>query len=138
MSEHCPVSKNRRKNRDGGFSLFEVLIVVFLIGVIFVMYSGAVKNVSLNRNAKDQEIALRIASTKMETLRDAGYENLPPSGSFADSQLASIPSGSASLAVSDFNAQTKQVTVTVSWTEPSIGTSRSVALSTLITGTGGL
>lgn len=121
-----------------GFSLLEVLVAVFLIGVIFVMYSAAMKNVSLNRNAKAQEIALRIASTKMEVLRDAGYGSLPASGSFADSQLASIPSGSASLAVLDFNAETKQVTVTVSWTEPSIGGGRNVVLSTLITVTGGL
>ena len=131
------IQKNHR-DRIRGFSLLEVVIAVFLIGIIFVMYTAAVKNVSLNRNAKDQEIALRIADTKMEALRNAGYANLPASGSFSDPQMNTIPSGVGAMAVSDFNAKTKQVTVTVSWSEPSIGSSRSVVLSTLITSMGGL
>ena len=135
---HTDDTQKHSIDRTRGFSLLEVVIAVFLIGIIFVMYSAAVKNVSLNRNAKDEEIALRIANTKIGALRDAGYANLPGGGSFSDPQLGSIPSGSGAVAVSDFNATTKQVTVTVSWNEPSIGSSRSVLLSTLITNIGGL
>lgn len=111
---------------------------MFVIGAAFALYHGALQNVFLSRNTKDQETALQIASGKLEELRADGYAALPASGSFTDAQLAALPGGSAALAVSAYNAQTKQVTVTVSWLEPGIGSTRSTALSTLITETGGL
>jgi prepilin-type N-terminal cleavage/methylation domain-containing protein len=121
-----------------GFSLIEIVITLFIIGIAFTLYYVALQNVSISRTAKDEEIALRIANNKMGGLRAAGYINLPPSGAFTDTQLSSIPLGSGSVAVSAFNAQTKQVMVTVSWSEPNISGSRSVVLSTLIVDTGGL
>ena len=121
-----------------GFSLIEVVMTLFIIGVAFTLYHGALQNVFLSRNAKDQEIALRVANNKMGALRAAGYANLPPNGSFTDTQLNAIPAGVGSVTISTFNTQTKAVMVTVSWNEPSIGSTRSVVLSTLITDIGGL
>ena len=89
-------------------------------------------------HVKDQEIALRIANTKMESVRAGGYAAVPSSGPFSDTLLGTIPSGTASISVANSNAQTKQVTVTVSWNEPAIGDTRFVVLSTLITDIGGL
>lgn len=129
------VRLNRRTN---GFTLIEALITIFIIGIAFLLYYSAMRNTYLSRDARDEEIALHIAAGKMEDLRAGGYAALPSSGSFSDSQLSSLPSSAASMTIADYNAQTKEVTVTVSWTEPAVGTSRNVTLSTLITNTGGL
>ncbi|MBI3572229.1 type II secretion system protein [Candidatus Kaiserbacteria bacterium] len=121
-----------------GFSLIEIVITLFIVGVTLVLLQTVPRNLTLVRLAKDQDIALRIVDSELEVLRAGGYAALPASGSFSASQLALLPSGSGSLAVSDFNTKTKQVVATVSWQEPSRSTLSSVSLTTLITQVGGL
>ena len=121
-----------------GFSLIEVVITLFIIGVIFVVYQAALNGLFLTRNAKDSEIAVRIATHKMEELRAIGYANLPASGSFTDTLLSSLPQSSASMTISDYNLKVKQVKVTVTWREVRTSVSHSVVLDTLISQVGGL
>ena len=121
-----------------GFSLIEVIVTVFVIGLAFLLYQGAIQNVFVSRSAKDEEVALRVASDKLEELRKGGYANLPASGSFSDAQLADLSQGTGSLTIADFNAETKQVEVTVSWNETSTGGTHSVLLSTLMTQDGSI
>ena len=118
--------------------LIEIIISLLIIGVVLVLYQAALNSVFLSRNTKDSEIGLRVASHKIEELRAAGYSNLPASGAFTDPQLNSVPNSSASLSVSDLNARTKEVSVTVQWREPNSNADHAVTLSTLITQIGGL
>jgi prepilin-type N-terminal cleavage/methylation domain-containing protein len=125
-------------NSKSGFSLLEVIISLFIIGLILALYQAVLGNVRLIQYAKDQEIALRVANNKMEELRAGGYTALPASGSFSDSQLNALSSSTAAMAITDFNATTKEVLITIQWRE-AVGTSaKNISLTTLITKTGGL
>jgi len=121
-----------------GFSLIEVVVALFIIGVILTLYQASFSTVLLSRSAKDQEIALRIANNKMEELRAGGYSALPASSNFSDSQLSSLSSSSASLAITNFSTDTKQIVITVRWQEPGSLTLKNISLTTLITKIGGL
>lgn len=127
-----------KKGTQQGFTILEVALGIFIVVVMLMLYQAALNSVFLTKNAKDQEIALRIASHKIEEIRAGGYASVPSSGSFSDSLLSTIPSGSANLEVATFNAKTKQITVTVSWQEINAQTVHSVSLDTLITEVGGL
>lgn len=116
-----------------GFSLVEVTIAVAIVGIVIVATSVLVQRLPVSgREVRDQDLALKIARNKIETLRAAGYESLPASGPFTDTLLSSFSSSTASVTVSQFNDDTKQIGVTVSWEGAEL-TTRSVSLTTLIT-----
>lgn len=121
-----------------GFSLIEVIIAIGVIAAVVGLYTATLKTFSVTRNASHGGVALRIAERELESLRASGYAAVPASGSFSDAQLATLSeSASGTLTVSNLNASTKQVVVTVAWEDPA-GGARSVSLATLITQTGGL
>lgn len=116
-----------------GFSLVEVTIAVAIVGIVIVATSVLIQRLPVSgREVRDQDLALKIARNKIETLRAAGYESLPASGPFTDTLLSSFSSSTASVTVTQFNDDTKQVGVTVSWEGAEL-TTRSVSLTTLIT-----
>ena len=121
-----------------GSTLIEVIGALFVVGVVLALFEIVLHVVPLGRLARDQDVALRIASYELTTLRGLGYDNLPVSGSFANADLADLASGTGALSVVDYNDTTKLVEVTVSWVEPPEATSYSVSLSSLITRVGGL
>lgn len=100
-------------------------------------YQAVISNTILTRNTQEKDVALKVATYKIEELRGLGYSSLPGSGSFSDTLLDSLPSGTGSMAITTYNAKVKQVAVTVSWTPPNSST-KSVVLTTLISDTGGL
>lgn len=120
-----------------GFSLIEVLLTFSILVVFFILFQAVIDASIINRNVKHQEQALRIAQTQTDNLQSFAYDSLPPSGSFSDPLLASLPQGTASMTVIAFNDKVKQVTVVVGWQEPGFPTAHSVSLVTLI-GEGGL
>lgn len=121
-----------------GFSLIEVTITIFVVGVLLLLFQAVLQTSVLVRTTKSQGIALTIVRNELELLRIGGYAAVPPSGSFSNSLLSSIPSATTTLTVSDYNSTTKQVTAKVIWTETGAPTPSIVSLSTLITQTGGL
>jgi prepilin-type N-terminal cleavage/methylation domain-containing protein len=127
-----------KKNQNSGFSLVEVLVTLFIIALILVLYQQSMGKVRLIGYADDQETALRVANNKIEELRSGGYAALPSSGSFSDSQLNTIANSSAAMTITDFNADTKKVVITIEWRQSAGYPLRSVSLTTLITKTGGL
>ncbi len=128
-----------RSNRDKrGFSLIEAVLAVGLLGVILVIFQGTLRNMPLIKYAKNQDLALKIASSELESLRAGGYAALPVSGTFSDPLISSLPSGAGAVTVTAYNAETKQVIVTVSWREEGRTSDSSVALTTLVTEIGGL
>ena len=125
-----------RRLRRGGFSLIEVIISIFIVGIMIYISNAILLGAPLIQSAKNQDIALKIAVNEIEGMRALGYTSLPTSGPFPNDLLASLPSGSGDIAISDFNIDTKKIIATVSWVER--GVQKSVSLSTLITKVGGL
>jgi len=93
--------------------------------------------VKVTRDSTYENIAFRIADSKLSDLRSLGYTNIPASGPFSDPELSNIPQGLASTTVTTRNAKTKEVTTGVSWKGADAST-KYVSLTTLITESGGL
>jgi prepilin-type N-terminal cleavage/methylation domain-containing protein len=129
------VLKNCSAN-EGGFTLIEVLLSIFIVATLVALLAASINFVNLSRDAKFEDIALRIASQKLEAIRAAGYDNATSSGPFSDSLLSTLPTGSASSTVTTYNAKTKRIDVTVMWKGLKIYRSESV--TTLITQVGGV
>jgi prepilin-type N-terminal cleavage/methylation domain-containing protein len=120
-----------------GFTLIEVAVAVFVIGIMIVASAALLHGVPVSRVTHSQSIALAIAESQIETLRAAGYAALPASGSFTDSALSSLASSTASTTVTVYDSKTKRVDVGVSWLETD-ATRSYVTLTTLIAQVGGL
>ena len=120
-----------------GFTFIEILAAIFVMAMMIAAFAAIMHTSFLTREAKQQELALRVAAHKLESLRASGYASLTSGGSFSDAFMAGLNSATGTLTISSYNATTKQVAVTVSWKRQQGGTS-TVSLSTLITQTGGL
>lgn len=108
-------------------------IAIAIIGLMIVATSVLLARLPVNgREVRDQDVALKIARSEVESLRAAGYATLPASGPFTDTLLASLASSTATATITAFNAKTKKVNITVSWRGAGLVT-RSVSLTTLIT-----
>jgi Tfp pilus assembly protein PilV len=129
---------NQESKSKSGFSLVEVLVTIFFVGLILVLYQTALSKMHLIRYVKNEQIALQVANNKIEELRAGGYSALPSSGVFSDSQLDALSNCTANMAITDFNASTKTVAITIEWQQPPSTAVRNISLSTLITKTGGL
>lgn len=126
-------------NKLRGFSLIEVTVSIFIMGVILFLLQAILQSGALTRMSKHQSVALSIAQNKIESLRAGGYATLPSSGTFSDSLINELPvAATTTLTVSVYNAETKQVSVNVVWRDPGSTASSTVSLSTLITEIGGL
>ena len=122
-----------------GFSLIEVTISIFIIGVVLLLLQAIIRSSTLIRMTKSQGIALSIARNKLESVRVGGYTNIPVSGSFSDSLVSTFPrAATTTLTVSTYNTKTKQIIVSVIWRDPGAAASSTVSLLTLMTETGGL
>lgn len=117
---------------QSGFSIIEVLITLFMVGVTLLLFQATANAIILNRYARYREVALRIADKEIQTLRTTPFASLPASGSFADSLMSTIPSGQGSLTITDLNSSLKNVTVTVTWKNPRGNTSQRLQLQTYI------
>jgi prepilin-type N-terminal cleavage/methylation domain-containing protein len=120
-----------------GFTLIEVTVAIFIIGIIIIASTMLLRAAQVNRVTQDEDIALKIANNEVGVLRAGGYAALPASGSFTNSLLSMLPSGAAAVTISSYDAKTKKADVSVSWLGPDNAT-HAVALTTLITETGGL
>jgi prepilin-type N-terminal cleavage/methylation domain-containing protein len=127
------VAKKQTKLNQAGFSVIEVLITLFIIGVTLILYQTASRSIILNRYGRYREVALRIADQKIQTLRTTPFASLPSSGPFSDPQLGIIPQGTGTVTLTDENSRLKRVTVLVTWRNPQGTGIDRVQLDTYIT-----
>ncbi len=125
--------RHTNKTNQTGFTLIEVLVTILLIGVTLVIYHGTSQSVVLNKWSRYKEIALRIADQKVQTLRTTSYSSIPASGTFTDPLISSLPDGAGTITVTDLNTKTKDVVVTVTWSNPQGTGTQQVQLETYIT-----
>jgi len=125
-------------DRTRGFSLVETTIAIGIVGMIIVAMSVLLGRIPVDgREVRDQDVALRVAQSEIETLRAGGYDALPANGPFTNPLLDSLTAGTASVTIADFDTETKQADVNVSW-QGTGGATRQVTLTTLITQRNGL
>ena len=117
--------------------MIEMLVALFIMSVAVAFVTIVVGTIKVTRDSTYENVAFRIADSKLDELRAGGYATLPASGPFSDSGLASLPQGVASTSITDWNAKTKRVTASVSW-RGADNLTRFVSLTTLITESGGL
>ncbi|MDP1689992.1 MAG: type II secretion system protein [bacterium] len=120
-----------------GFSLVEIVVTLFILSVTAIFATMVIGTIKVTRDSTFENVAFRIADSKLNELRAGGYATLPTSGPFSDSQLTALPQGLASTTVTDWNAKTKQVVIGVSWFGAD-STTHYVSLVTLVTESGGL
>lgn len=119
------------KNQQG-FGILEVVVTLFIIGVTLLMFAIVSNAILLNKYNRYKEIALRIAEHELQVLRTTPYASLPASGSLSNSQLSSIPQGSANVSITEVSTGLSQATVTVSWRNPSGTADQQLSLSTYV------
>lgn len=133
-----------------GTGLIDVMLTLFLLGLAGVIFASVFPTCfKANGQAQEYKIAAAITQKKMEQLRSLKYESLTApcmmSASVIDSTPASspysftgvdglgnlIPQGTGTLTIQDQTADTKLVTITISWKAQS-GATRSTQTQTLI------
>lgn len=135
----APRPRRERGRAQTGFSLVEILVSISILAAIVGIYAISSDLILLSRTAQEDDVALRVATSKLEALRAVGYGSLPPSGTFTDPLLtASFSSSSAYMTVTAYNAKTKRVDVTVYYQDKPVSPTRSITLTTLMTDIGGL
>lgn len=120
-----------------GFTLVEMLVALFIMSVTIVFVTIVIGTIKGTRDVTHENVAFRIADSKLDELRALGYATLPASGPFSVPELGNLPQGVASTSITDWNAKTKQIVAGVSW-QGVDGLMHFVSLTTLITESGGL
>ncbi|MDO8593746.1 MAG: type II secretion system protein [bacterium] len=124
-------------NKTRGFTLVEMLVSLLIISVAVAFSTIIIGTIKVTRDSAYENVALRIADSKLDELRAGGYATLPSDGEFSSPELMNIPQGFASTSVTALNEKTKKVTAGVSWRDAN-GLERYISLTTLVTESGGL
>lgn len=116
----------------GGFSLIETVLSMFVILAIISVLFTVSATYKTSRKSNLQGVATEIAARQIETLRNTAYDSLPGSGSFNDSSLSKLPSGTANQTITAYQSSTdvKQVAIQIMWTEG--GIQKTLNMDTLI------
>ncbi len=127
---------NSSKNSQGGFSLIEVIISMFILFVLFDLLIMEINLLKISQKQRYENIAYHIANQQMENLRATPFASLPSSGNISNAQLLQIPSGAGNYTVNDYSGYSgmKELVVTVIWNDT---ISKSVVIKTLA-GSGGI
>lgn len=141
----------RIANSRRGAGLIDVMLTIFLLGVVGLIFSATFPTAfSCSKQAQEYKVATAIAEQKMEEMRGISYESMTQpllinrgtidasssttAYSFTevnhvDTQL---PQGAGVLYVTELAGDVKKLEITVSWTGASADKRRSVRLTTLV------
>ena len=116
----------RFSQREKGFGLIEIVIALFLVVSIVAILLTSGGSLFTTRSSKLQTTAGRVASKEIEALRSADFSSMVVGGSQplsnpGDSDLATLPNGTASKNVLNFSMppdpKIKHVTLTINWVD---------------------
>ncbi|MGD2295188.1 MAG: prepilin-type N-terminal cleavage/methylation domain-containing protein [Candidatus Aminicenantes bacterium] len=106
-----------KKSRKG-FSLIEVLIAVFILGIIsLTLISIFIYGFNVVYRIKQVTLATRIAQEEVEFIRNMNYDDILTLGpSFSHDSFSELVNGTGSLSLEDGSGgDIKKLTVSVTW-----------------------
>ena len=126
------------KLKKSGFSLVEVIIAVFLVGVMIIIIANIPQAIKIITNSQSESIIREIAAKKIEDIRLSGYSNLVyGTTSFTDPRFSSLTLVNATSTIIDCpvtvctqNELVKQATLNISWKE--LDKQKNFQISTLV------
>ncbi len=120
------------KNRQSGFTLVEIVITVFIIGVMLMLYQVAGNATRHNQTSGYKEMALRIAHKEIQNIRTTPFATIPTSGAIINPSLDSLPQSSAYLTRTDIEEGLVSIQVEVFWINPGETAQQNLSLTTYI------
>lgn len=118
---------NLTAHKNKGFSLVEVIIGVFIVGLIVLVLSNIPNAINLVTISQSESKVREVAAEKIENLRLLGYTGLANgTTSFYDSKLSGLTNVSGNVLISDCSTEpalcpnaelAKKVAVTITWDE---------------------
>jgi type II secretory pathway pseudopilin PulG len=145
----------RKKRSNGGFSIIEVLISAFVVGLTATLLGATFPTGDRSRlMASNESTAISIAQRQIEVLRSIGYSSLTQdrltglgviqvdgqtvdgfnfsnsNSGVNDSAFTSLPNGRAYLKMTQVEIDLKEVIVTISWQDN--GRTRTVRVGTMV------
>ncbi len=120
-------------NKDGGFTLVEILVTIMMVGVAMASLSSifiSIRNIQLQASYVDT--ANRAAAREIESLRNDSFATLVAGQniSFTANIPSSLPSRNGTAVVSSPTAGIRRIDATVSYKAQ--GKTRTITLSSLI------
>lgn len=121
-----------------GFSLVEIIIGIFIVGLIVLVVGNIPNAINLVTSSQSDSKIREIAAKKMEDIRLLGYDSLANGTTpINDSRLDSLANSSAHTVIGDCPASVcsgseaiKEVKITISWSEK--GEPKTYQLVTLV------
>lgn len=112
---------------SNGFSLIELIIVIFLAGAILLVIANIPQVIRLVTGTKYESIVREVTAKKIEDVRLTGYDNIANgTTSISDPRLNSLPNLAGTALIEDCplsictNGElAKQVTITFTWSDNS-------------------
>jgi prepilin-type N-terminal cleavage/methylation domain-containing protein len=106
------------KKKEEGFSLVEVLIAVFILGIVsMTLISVFMYGFSVVYRTKQVTLATQIAQEEVELIRNLNYDDILTVGSsFSHDSLSELVNGQGFLSLQDGPGEDiKKLTVSVTW-----------------------
>lgn len=104
------------KRRVSGFTLIEVLLVLFILSLSALMYAATFPTSQISRiKATHMSYALGLAQQKVEEMKSAGYSAIQVTETPVTSALGEIPGGVQEITVTQFAPNIKQIAVRITW-----------------------
>ncbi len=112
-------SMNKRKKREEGFSLIEILIAMVILGIMLMtLISVFIYGYNVLSRTKQVALATQICQEEIERIRNLSFDTILTLGTtFSNDKLASLSNGQGILALEDsVGTDIKKLTVSVTWT----------------------
>lgn len=108
-------TRERKMRRQGGFTLVEVLLVVFVLALTAMILAAVFPSSQVSRiKAAHLSYAVSLAHQKMEELRAAGYSGVLVSPT-VETPLPELPNGVQSITISQYSPNIKKIQVVITW-----------------------
>lgn len=114
-------SKNKQPLDQAGFTLVELMVTVIVMGIVILSIGNLYYDMQVAEvKSQHTDLAVRAARTKIEKLRNTGYESLTPGTSLdftSELPAALPPTKQGTVAISQPLPDLRRVDVTVTYTD---------------------
>lgn len=109
---------SRKRKKEGGFSLIEVLVAMAILGIMLMtLISVFIYGYNVLSRTRQIALATQICQEQVEVIRNMAFANILTLGTtFTNDKLASLVSGQGLQAVeSSAGSDIRKLTVSVTW-----------------------